>query len=221
MNRRTVVLGAAALGVIAFAGGAAVIRRQREAEAEAAVAAAPPAENTLLIRPYSPILGPADAPVTLIEFFDPSCEACRAFHPVVNGLRREFPDQLRVVLRYAALHQGSDEAVRILEGARRQNLFEPVLDALLEQQPAWAVHGQPRLDIAWQAAGAAGMDVEKGMADRLHPGNTAILNQEAADMAALRIVGTPTFFLDGKPIPNLSFETLAAAVRSAVVQAQK
>ena len=221
MNRRTVVLGATALGVIAFAGGAAVIRRQREAEAEATVAAAPPAEDTLLIRAYSPILGPADAPVTLVEFFDPSCEACRAFHPMVNSLRQEFPDQLRVVLRYAALHQGSDEAVRILEGARRQDLFEPVLDALLEQQPVWAAHGQPRLDIAWQAAGTAGMDVEKGRAERLHPGNTAILNQEAADMAALRIVGTPTFFLESKPIPNLNFETLAAAVRSAVAQVQE
>jgi protein-disulfide isomerase len=222
MNRRTVVLGAAALSVIAFAGGTAVIRRQREAEAEAAgvAAAAPPAEDTLLIRAYSPILGPTDAPVTLVEFFGPSCEACRAFHPVVNGLRQEFPDQLRVVLRYAALHPGSDEAVRILEGARRQDLFEPVLEALLAQQPIWAAHGQPQLDLAWQAAGAAGMNVEKGMAERLHPGNTAILNQEAADMTALRIAGTPTFFLNGKPILNPDFETLPAAIRAAVAQAQ-
>lgn len=219
MNRRAVVVGAAALGVAAFAGGAEVVRRRREAEAEA-IASAPLAENTLLVRAYSPILGPADAPVTLVEFFDPSCEACRAFHPMVSGLRREFPNQLRVVLRYAALHQGSDEAVRILEGARRQGLFEPVLEALFAQQPIWAAHGQPRLDFAWQLAGAAGMDVEKGMAERLYPGDTAVLNQDAADIATLRIVGTPTFFLNGKLIMNPNFETLPAAIRAAVAQAQ-
>jgi protein-disulfide isomerase len=216
MNRRAIVLGATALGIIAFASGATGVHRRRAAE----IAAAPPLEDNQLIRAYSPILGPVDAPVTLVEFFDPSCEACRAFHPLVNQLREEFPEDLRVVLRYAAFHEGSDEAVRLLEAARRQNMFEPVLDALFEQQPLWAVHGQPRLDIAWQVAGAAGMDVEKGKADRLFPGNTAVLNQDATDITALKVVGTPAFFLNGKPIFNLNFETLDIAVRAAVAQAR-
>lgn len=32
-----------------------------------------------LMRPYLPIMGKKDAPVTIVEFFDPACEACRAF----------------------------------------------------------------------------------------------------------------------------------------------
>jgi protein-disulfide isomerase len=84
MNRRTLLLGASALGLVAFGGGAFLVNRQRQAEAEAAAAAAPAADQALLIRPYSPSFGPADAPVTLVEFFDPSCEACRAYHPVVQ-----------------------------------------------------------------------------------------------------------------------------------------
>lgn len=149
MNRRTLILGASALGVAAFAGGAFVLKQRRDAEAEAAAAAAPTADPTLLVREYSPSFGPADAPVTLVEFFDPSCEACRAYHPVVQEIRRQFPTQVRVVLRYTVFHEGSDEAVRILEAARMQDKFEPVLDALLEQQPGWAVHGAPQLDVAW------------------------------------------------------------------------
>lgn len=92
-------------------------------------------DPTVLLRPYSPAFGPADAPVTLVEIFDSSCEACRAYHPVVQEIRRQFPAQVRVVLRYTVFHEGSDEAVRILEAARMQGKFEPVLDALLEKQP--------------------------------------------------------------------------------------
>lgn len=219
MNRRTVLIGASALGLAAFAGGAIVLNRRRAAEAEAIAAATPSADQALLIRPHSPSFGPEDAPVTLVEFFDPSCEACRAFHPVVQDIRRQFPDQVRVVLRYTVFHEGSDEAVRILETARMQDKFEPVLDALLERQPLWAVHGMPRLDVAWQIAGAAGLDLKRAESDRLFPGITGILNQDMADVEALGVRQTPTFFLNGARLETLSAESLVADVRSAVESA--
>lgn len=123
MNRRTLLLGSLAAGLAAYAGGSWYVKDQRrnEALAEAARRAAEiPDLDALLLRPGAASFGPEDAPVTLVEFFDPSCEACRAFHPVLTQLRREFPDQLRIVMRYAAFHEGSDEAVAILkpQGAR-------------------------------------------------------------------------------------------------------
>lgn len=219
MNRRTVLIGASALGLAAFAGGTIVLNRRRAAEAEAIAAATPSADQALLIRPHSPSFDPADAPVTLVEFFDPSCEACRAYHPVVQEIRRQFPDQVRVVLRYTVFHEGSDEAVRILETARMQDKFEPVLDALLERQPLWAVHGMPRLDVAWQVAGAGGLDLNRAESDRLFPGITGILNQDMADVEALGVRQTPTFFLNGARLETLSAESLVADVRSAVESA--
>lgn len=218
MNRRTLMIGASALGVAAFAGGALYVNRQRAAETAAAAteaAAAPPTEETLLIRPHSPILGPAEAPVTLVEFFDPSCEACRAFHPVVEALRKEFPTELRVVLRYTPFHKGSDEAVRILEAARMQNKFEHVLNALFEKQPDWALHDGPDLEKAWRIAGATGMDLVKGKTDGLFPGTTAVLNQDMADLTSLGIEQTPTFYLDGRKLVDVSFESLQADIRAA------
>ena len=216
MNRRTLLIGASALGLAAFGGGAFVLNRRRQTEADAAAAAAPAVDPTLLVRSYSPSFGPVDAPVTLVEFFDPSCEACRAFHPVVQEIRRQFPTQVRVVMRYTVFHEGSDEAVRILETARMQDKFEPVLDALLEQQPGWAVHGAPQLDIAWEIAGAVGLDLDKAEGDRLFPGITGILNQDMADVEALDIRQTPTFFLNGRRLENFSAESLIADVRFAV-----
>jgi protein-disulfide isomerase len=216
MNRRTVLIGASGLGLVAFGGGAFLLNRQRQAEAAAVAAATPAVDPALLVRPNSPSFGPEDAPVTLVEFFDPSCEACRAYHPVVKEILRQFPDQLRVVLRYTPFHEGSDEAVRILEVARMQDKFEPVLDALLEHQPRWAVHGAPQLDLAWEIAGAAGLDLARAETERLFPGITAILNQDISDLEAVGIRQTPTFFLNGKRLENFTAESLIADVRLAV-----
>ena len=120
------------------------------------------------------------------------------------------------MLRYTVFHEGSDEAVRILEAARMQDKFEPVLDALLEQQPGWAVHGAPQMDVAWEIAGAAGLDLERAESDKLFPGITGILNQDAADVEALAIRQTPTFFLNGRRLENFSADSLIADVRLAV-----
>lgn len=215
MNRRIIVLGTAAVALAAFGGATWVANRPGATRVEATEL--PDAVNSaILVRPNSPVLGPADAPVTLVEFFDPSCESCRAFHPVVEELRREFPTQLRVVLRYAAFHEGSDEAVRILEAARAQGVFEPVLNALLERQPEWALHDGPRLDLAWSIAGEAGLDVEAGQAYRQFPGVVALLNQDAADVEAGFITQTPTFFINGKLLTDFGAEQLIEAVRAEV-----
>ena len=219
MNRRTLLIGAPALGLVAFGGGASILNRQRQAEAEALAAATPAVDPSLLIRAHSPSFGPEDAPVTLVEFFDPSCEACRAYHPVIKEILRLFPDQVRVVLRYTLFHEGSDEAARILEAARMQGKFEPVLDALFEEQPGWAVHGAPEMDVAWEIAGNAGLDLDRAETDKLFPGITGTINQDMADVEALDIRQTPTFFLNGKRLENFSAESLIADVRFAVENA--
>lgn len=216
MNRRTLLIGASALGLVTFGGGAFVLNRQRQIEAQATAVATPATDSSVLIRPHSPSFGPADAKVTLVEFFDPSCEACRAFHPTVMEIKKQFPTQVRVVLRYTVFHQGSDEAVRILEVARMQDKFEQVLNALLEKQPTWAVDGNPQLDVAWRVAGAVGLDLKKAESDRLFPGITAVLNQDAADVEAVGVNQTPTFFLNGKRLENVSPESLIAEVKAAV-----
>ncbi|MGA0539664.1 DsbA family protein [Neotabrizicola sp. VNH66] len=218
MNRRLFLLGTSALGIAVFASGAWYVldRQFRTAEAEAkARAAAVPDLNAVLLRPAAPVLGPETAKVTLVEFFDPSCEACRAFHPVLKQLRAQYPDDLRIVMRYAAFHQGSDEAVAILEAARRQNLFEPVLNALLETQPNWALHDGPDLEIAWAAAAQAGLDISNRANEVRSPGTVAILNQDRADIETLGVRATPTFFLQGQPLSVDSFEALTAAVSAA------
>lgn len=218
MNRRALIGGAAAIAIAVFGAAAYTVNRRDAdaAKAEAEAQAKKATDDNMLVRPHSPVMGNPDAAVTVVEFFDPSCEACRAFHPYVKDLLREFDGKIRVVLRYAALHPGSDEAVRILETARLQGKFEPVLEALLENQPLWAMHDGPDLEKAWQFAGAAGLDVEKAKADKMQPGIVAVLNADAADVEKVGLQGTPTFIVNGKPLTNFSPDGLKALIQAEV-----
>ncbi|MFN3463304.1 MAG: DsbA family protein [Terricaulis sp.] len=186
-----------------------------EDRAVASPAAAAPQWN-VYVRRHSPVIGPANAPVTIVEFFDPSCEACRAFYPIVKQIMAQYPNDVRLVLRYTPLHQGSDEAVRILETARRQDVFEPVLEALFVQQPQWAVHGAPQLDRAWAAAASAGLDVGQAREVMMAPPISAALTQDIADARTLGVSGTPTFFVNERPLPSFGPQQLYDLVRAEV-----
>ncbi len=195
-----------------------------QAEEEDPAASIPPpaaAQWNAYVRRHSPVIGPVNAPVTIVEFFDPSCEACRAFYPIVKQIMAQYPNDVRLVLRYTPLHQGSDEAVRILETARRQNVFETVLEALLAQQPQWAVHGSPQLDRAWTIAAGAGLDVTQARSGMMAPAITAVLTQDIADATSLGISGTPTFFVNERPLPSFGPQQLYDLVRAEVEAANE
>lgn len=210
-NRRTLVLGAGGLALAGFGAAAYVFKSNQASKAPEALQ-----ESSPLVRPHSPILGPANAPVTIVEFFDPACETCRAVYPVVKQIMGNFPNKTRLVLRYATLHKGSDEAAQILETARLQGMFEPVLVALLVAQPVWASHSRPQIEEAWAAAGRAGLDVTRARRERQMPHIVATLKQDMADVATLGIRQTPTFFVNGKPLPSFGMDQLFALVRSEV-----
>jgi protein-disulfide isomerase len=164
-------------------------------------------------------VGPADAPVTIVEFFDPACEPCRAFYPLVKQIMAAFPKDVRLVLRYAAFHPGSDEAVRILETARLQGRFEPVLEAMLARQAEWASHHAPNIDQAWKIAGDAGLDLPRARSDAALPAITQAIERDMADVRTHGVRQTPTFFVNGRPLlefgPQQLYELVQTEVRAA------
>lgn len=215
MNRRVAVLATLAFAILVFAVGAIAYSRFATPQAPPATASEP----SNLVRFNSPVVGPQNAPVTIVEFFDPSCEACRAFYPIVKQIMDRYPNEVRLVLRYAPLHEGSDQAVRILEAARRQDRLIPVLEALLAGQSNWAAHGAPDLDIAWQIAGAAGLDLDRARVDAQGEDVTAVLAQEIADLEALGVSQTPTFYVNGRELLDFGPQQLADLVAAEVDQA--
>ncbi|HJU06228.1 MAG TPA: thioredoxin domain-containing protein [Nitrospiraceae bacterium] len=210
MNRRTLVVSTIVVTVAVFTAAAAyypdmIGSRQEESN---------------LVRAHSPTFGPADAPVTIVEFLDPSCETCRAFYPIVKQIMGDFPTETRLVIRYAPVHEGSDEAVRILEAARLQDKFTPVLEKLFLEQPQWAAHDAPNVEMAWSFAGDVGLDLDKARRDAQSQSIASVLEQDIADMKAANVRGTPTFFVNGKPLPSFGAPQLYELVASEVAIAR-
>lgn len=213
MSKRGIVIATALIAVTGF-GLAGYVYRQSVPEEN--FVAALPEGGTTLIRPNSPVMGPAQARVTIVEFFDPACESCRAFYPVVKQIMAEHGDGVRLVLRYAPLHHGSEEAVRILETARLQGKFQTVLEALLDAQPIWASHAKPNIAYAWEVARNAGLDEDRARSEMHLPAIDAIINQDIADLKAINLRATPTFYVNGKPLPAFGRRQLEDLVRSEV-----
>ena len=179
------------------------------------------AEQTRLVRMHSPVFGPQDAPVTIVEFFDPACETCRAFYPIVKALMAQYPNDVRLVIRYAPFHQGSDRVVKLLEAAKSQGKYQTVLEALLEAQPTWADHGNPNIETAFKLTEQAGLDLAKARLDIEKPGMQALLQQDIDDLTALQVTKTPTFFVNGRSLPSFGPEQLAGLVAEEVARAKK
>jgi len=214
MNRRAIMLSVVAVAVAVFAAAAWFTTRPASVEATATV---PAEQSEALLRSYSPILGPEDAAVTIIEFFDPACEACRAFYPVVKDIMEEHGDAVRVAIRYTPFHgEASEEAIRVLEAARMQDVYEPVMEALLREQPRWASHGAPAPGLILEIAATAGLDVDAARTQMLAPDVVAILNQDRADVETMGVRRTPTFFVNGRPLDPFGEAELRALVAEEV-----
>jgi len=172
-----------------------------------------------LVREHSPRLGPAEAKVHLVEFIDPACGTCREFYPLVKDLMKANRDKVRLSLRYAPFHAGSDNVVRILEAARKQDKFWQTLEAVLASQPYWAPNHKAELQFVWPQLGNLGLDLERIKRDMYAPEIDRIIAQDLDDAKALGVTMTPEFFVNGRPLPDFGYEQLRKLVNDAVAKA--
>lgn len=204
------VFGTAAVLLAAFA---AAAWWYKGAEVAQQVEVAARNEN-VFHRPDAPSMGPLMARAQVTEFFDPACEACRAFHPYVKRILEMHAGKVRLTLRYAPFHEGSEYVVKVLEAARMQgdDIYWRVLEAVLAAQPQWADHARPQPQRVWEFLGGTGLDVERARSDMDAPRIAALIAQGKADIATLNVRQTPTFFVNGQPLRNFGPEGLNAQV---------
>jgi protein-disulfide isomerase len=216
MKQKTVFIVTAFALLLVFVAGALLYSGQQEQAARQRAEA----NQAALLRMHSPTLGKPDAPVVIVEFLDPACETCRAFYPLVKQLMAANPDKIRLVLRYAPFHNGSDRIVAVLEAARRQGKFWPALEALLASQAAWAPHHTPQVALVWKHLEGIGLNMEQMAFDMTSTDYEKVLAQDLADARTLGVTKTPEFFVNGQPLPRFGFDQLKALVDKALAQAR-
>lgn len=169
-------------------------------------------DQTVFVRDYAPRLGSSNPKVYLVEFFDPECESCRAFHPHVKSILEDFKD-VQLVLRYAPFHPNSLTVVKILEAARKQNRYFETLDVLYQTQPQWGDHHNPRPELIWSFLAQLDLNLDQLRTDMNDPGALAQIEQDIKDLETLKIKGTPTFFVNGRPLLRFGPEPLRQLIQ--------
>ena len=217
MKQKTLFIGAGVVLLLVFVLG--TLAYKSEKVGQSAQLAERNREN--LVRFHSPAIGRADAPVVIVEFLDPACETCRAFYPFVKNMIAENPDKIRLVLRYAPFHDGSDKVVAVLEAARKQGKFWPALEALLAAQSDWALNHQAQVDRVWKHLEGLGLNLEQMRADVTAPEIVSVIAQDLEDARALNVTRTPEFFVNGRPLPSFGYEPLKRLVDEALASTKK
>lgn len=156
-------------------------------------------------------IGPADAPVTIVEYYDYRCAYCHAAMEWVIDLTRTRRDIRIVFKELPILSDASMEAARAALAARPQGRY------LQFHQAMMSFPLDRELDTAAidSIARRVGIDVARMRRDMNDPAITAALEQNRAQAIDYNITGTPGFVINGELIPGFNQPRLEARLREA------
>jgi protein-disulfide isomerase len=159
-----------------------------------------------------PTKGVESAAVTLVEFTDYQCPSCAKAQPALERVVAEYGDRVRLVVRDYPLTQHADaqKAAEAAEAAREQGKYWEYTALLFQNQSAL------QTDKLKEYATRLGLDRAKFDA-ALDSGRFAeSVHRDLHDGDRAGVAGTPTVFLNGRRVADISYEGLKAAVESAL-----
>jgi protein-disulfide isomerase len=162
-----------------------------------------------------PSKGSEKAAVTLVEFTDYQCPSCAAAQPTLERLVAEYGDRVRLVVRDYPLTQHADaqKAAEAAEAAREQGKYWEYAALLFQNQSAL------QAEKLKEYATRVGLDRAKFDA-ALDSGRFAeSVRRDLHDGDRAGVAGTPTIFLNGRRVADVSYKGLKAAVDAALSDA--
>lgn len=162
------------------------------------------AQELLAVKSSDWVQGPENAPITIVEYLDFECEACRVYHSIVKQLKADYKDDLRLVIRYYPLpgHMNAMTSAQAAEAAGKQGKFWEMYDVLYENMPEWGGKQTADPKLFEKYASQIGLNMEQYQQDVVSSAVRDRINQDKSSGNALAINGTPTFFINGEKIPN-------------------
>lgn len=163
-------------------------------------------------------LGPADAPVTLVEYGDYECPDCLNAEPIVAALRERLGDQLRVIYRHfprTSIHPRSAAAAAAAEAAAAQGKFWVYHKGLFDHQKE--LHD---LDLIHLAV-LLGLEVYRFQASLEAPATARRVSDDYGSAIRHGLKATPTFFINGRRYTGeVTVAAMEKALRDAMAEAQ-
>ena len=159
------------------------------------------------------IQGPADAPVTLLEYGDYECPYCGAAYPIVKEVQARIGERLRFVFRNFPIttsHPHAERAAEAAEAAAAQGSFWRMHDVLYENQKRL---GDEDLRTYAQQVGLD-LDVfDRELAEHVH---AARVQEDFMSGVRSGVNGTPTFYVNGARYDDsYDLDTLLGALEAA------
>ena len=158
--------------------------------------------NNTVAQASEHVAGKLDSQVTLIEYGDFQCPACKSFFPLVNEIKNTYGDRIKFQFRHFPLVQIHNNAFigsRAAEAAGKQGKFFEMHDLLYENQDSWSTASNPAT-ILESYATQLGLELDKFKTDM---NSASVADTINADVKAAQATGgnsTPTFVLNGKRI---------------------
>lgn len=137
--------------------------------------------------PGDPTVGPADAVVTIVEFFDYQCPYCRVVSAYLGEIQEKDPRVRIVYKEWPILGPASDQAARAALAAARQGHYVRFHRALMKTR------GVPTEAIFRHAADEVGIDSERLLRNMNSAGIAAALRRNDSLAKQLGFTGTPSF----------------------------
>ncbi len=160
-----------------------------------------------------PSTGPATAPVTIVMFSDFQCPACSATHPILKKAMAEYPGKIHFVVRNYPLttrHPNALRAACAAAAANAQGKFFEYTDVLYKNQNALDD------DSLRKYAAALGLNAKQFDLDFNSEKTAAAVQRDVDDGNALRLPGTPSIFVNGVAVRDLSIFGFKRAIDRAL-----
>lgn len=156
-------------------------------------------------------IGPADAPVTIVELFDYRCGFCKSSMEWLFSVAAQNPGSVRVVFKeYPILSEGSYIAAKAALAAREQGKYVELHQALMRSKGSFT---DAEIDAI---AKSVGVDVARMRREM----DSQVVQAEIERVAALAdeegVRGTPAFFVNGELVPGFDKDRLDELVAAAL-----
>jgi protein-disulfide isomerase len=180
-------------------------------EQESKIAAAEGMWANIIKADGDPVLGPKNAPITIVEFTDYNCGFCKAATPWLMEQVDNKRGDIRVIMKESAVRgENSEFAAKAALAAHKQGKYREMHVALMKAPP-----NSISPELVERLAKSIGLDFERLKRDMQDASLDKLIEKHVEEFSNAGLDGTPAFFINGRYVSGFNQESLDALIATA------